>query len=307
MSNSKSTNFDSCTSFFIENGVYQGRLIRLHDVVNTILGKHCYPKPVAAVVAECTALGAMLASQLKYDGLFTLQIQSNGVVNLVVVDVTSDGKIRACARYDEDRLQHAQELRKTEGEIEATPHLLGGGNLAFTVDQGENTELYQGIVDLQGKNLAECALRYFKQSEQIDTDLKLFVQAPEGESSSWSVAGIMLQKMPAQGSELTVEEQTETWNEAKVFMQSLSENEVFDSSLSSEELLTRLFHGNNLQITNARNYTFGCRCSREKLLDTLQTFSQEDIDSMIENNQISASCNFCGEKYIFTPGELHKQ
>ncbi|MBR2033561.1 MAG: Hsp33 family molecular chaperone HslO, partial [Alphaproteobacteria bacterium] len=57
----------------------------------------------------------------------------------------------------------------------------------------------------------------------------------------------------------------------------------------------------------ARNYTFGCRCSREKLLNTLQTFSQEDIDSMIENNQISASCNFCGEKYVFTPGELHKQ
>ena len=96
------TSFDNCTSFFIENGVYQGRLIRLHEVVNTILGKHCYPKPVAAVVAESTVLGAMLASQLKYDGLFTLQIQSNGVISLVVVDVTSDGRIRACARYDEE-------------------------------------------------------------------------------------------------------------------------------------------------------------------------------------------------------------
>ena len=39
----------------------------------------------------------------------------------------------------------------------------------------------------------------------------------------------------------------------------------------------------------------------------IYSVSQEDIDSMIENNQISASCNFCGEKYVFTPGELHKQ
>lgn len=301
------TMFDSCTSFFIENGVYQGRLIRLNQVVNTLLGKHCYPKPVAAVVAESTVLGALLASQLKYDGLFTLQIQSNGVITLVVVDVTSEGKIRACARYDQAHLEHSQELRKTSGEIEAAPHLLGGGHLAFTVDQGPDTELYQGVVDLQGKNLTECALRYFKQSEQIDTALKLFLKAPEGESASWLAAGIMLQKLPAKGSELSAEEQAEVWNEAKVFMESLNDNEVFDAGLSSEEILNRLFHGNKLQISNRRDYSFGCRCSREKLLSTLQTFSEGDIDAMVEDNKISATCNFCSEKYTFTPGEVRKQ
>lgn len=301
------TMFDSCTSFFIENGVYQGRLIRLNQVVNTLLGKHCYPKPVAAVVAESTVLGALLASQLKYDGLFTLQIQSNGVITLVVVDVTSEGKIRACARYDQAHLEHSQELRKTSGEIEATPHLLGGGHLAFTVDQGPDTELYQGVVDLQGKNLTECALRYFKQSEQIDTALKLFLKAPEGESASWLAAGIMLQKLPAKGSELSAEEQAEVWNEAKVFMESLNDNEVFDAGLSSEEILNRLFHGNKLQISNRRDYSFGCRCSREKLLSTLQTFSEGDIDAMVEDNKISATCNFCSEKYTFAPGEVRKQ
>lgn len=301
------TMFDSCTSFFIENGVYQGRLIRLNQVVNTLLGKHCYPRPVAAVVAESTVLGALLASQLKYDGLFTLQIQSNGVITLVVVDITSEGKIRACARYDLAHLEHSQELRKTSGEIEATPHLLGGGHLAFTVDQGPDTELYQGVVDLQGKNLTECALRYFKQSEQIDTALKLFLKAPEGESASWLAAGIMLQKLPAKGSELSAEEQAEVWNEAKVFMESLNDNEVFDAGLSSEEILNRLFHGNKLQISNRRDYSFGCRCSREKLLSTLQTFSEGDIDAMVEDNKISATCNFCSEKYTFAPGEVRKQ
>ena len=301
------TSFDNCTSFFIENGVYQGRLIRLHEVVNTILGKHCYPKPVAAVVAESTVLGAMLASQLKYDGLFTLQIQSNGVISLVVVDVTSDGRIRACARYDEERLKQSQKLRKTTDEIEAAPHLLGGGILAFTVDQGKDTELYQGMVELQGKNLTECALRYFKQSEQIDTDIKLFLKAPEGESSSWSVGGIMLQKLPSKGSELSPEEQSETWNEAKVFMESLNENEIFNADLSSEEILTRLFHGNRLQISHSREYTFGCRCSRDKLLQTLQTFSEDDVNAMVESGKITATCNFCGEKYSFDRGEVRKQ
>ncbi len=301
------TNFDSCVSFMIENGVYQGRLIRLHQVVDTIVGKHCYPRPIGAAVAESTVLGALLASQLKYDGLFTLQIQSNGVITLLVVDVTSDGKIRACARFDEEHLHQSQKLRKTEGKIEPTPHLLGGGVLAFTVDQGPDTELYQGMVDLQGKTLTECALRYFKQSEQIDTALKLFLKAPEGESSSWLAAGIMLQKMPAAGSVLSAEEQAETWNEAKIFMDSLREDEVFNAELSSELLLHRLFHSSKLHIFNTCSYQFGCRCSREKLLTTLQGFSADDVKSMVQDGKITATCRFCNEQYVYSPAELQKQ
>lgn len=301
-------NFDTCVSFFIDNGAYQGRLIRMSSVLDTIIGKHCYPRPVAAAVAESTVLAAMLASTLKYEGLFTLQTQSNGAVSMVVVDVTSEGKIRACASFDEEHLKQNQELRKTSGEIEAAPHLMGKGHLAFTVDQGPNTELYQGIVDLQGKNLTECALRYFKQSEQIDTDLKLFLQAPEGESGSWLAAGIMLQKMPLKGgNESSPEEMEEAWNEAKVFMESLTQDEVFDAELTSEQLLHRLFHANNLSISKCKNYSFGCRCSREKLLQTLSTFSEDDINAMLENNKVTATCHFCSEKYVFDKGELIKQ
>ena len=301
-------NFDTCVSFFIDNGAYQGRLIRMSSVLDTIIGKHCYPRPVAAGVAESTVLAAMLASTLKYEGLFTLQTQSNGAVSMVVVDVTSEGKIRACASFDEEHLKQNQELRKTSGEIEAAPHLMGKGHLAFTVDQGPNTELYQGIVDLQGKNLTECALRYFKQSEQIDTDLKLFLQAPEGESGSWLAAGIMLQKMPLKGgNESSPEEMEEAWNEAKVFMESLTQDEVFDAELTSEQLLHRLFHANNLSISKCKNYSFGCRCSREKLLQTLSTFSEDDINAMLENNKVTATCHFCSEKYVFDKGELIKQ
>lgn len=301
-------NFDTCVSFFIDNGAYQGRLIRMSSVLDTIISKHCYPRPVAAVVAESTVLAAMLASTLKYEDLFTLQTQSNGAVSMVVVDVTSEGKIRACASFDEEHLKQNQELRKTSGEIEAAPHLMGKGHLAFTVDQGPNTELYQGIVDLQGKNLTECALRYFKQSEQIDTDLKLFLQAPEGESGSWLAAGIMLQKMPLKGgNESSPEEMEEAWNEAKVFMESLTQDEVFDAELTSEQLLHRLFHANNLSISKCKNYSFGCRCSREKLLQTLSTFSEDDINAMLENNKVTATCHFCSEKYVFDKGELIKQ
>ena len=65
-------NFDNCTSFHIDNGAFMGRLVRLDTVVNTILSRHKYPRQISGVVAESTALGALLSSTIKYNGLFTL-------------------------------------------------------------------------------------------------------------------------------------------------------------------------------------------------------------------------------------------
>lgn len=302
-------NFDSCVSFHIDNGAFLGRFVRLDKVINTILGKHKYPRQVSAVVAESAALAALLSSTLKYKGLFTLQTKSNGPVPMVVVDVTSEGKIRACADYDEDKIIKAQELRKTVGEIEPAPHFMGEGILAFTVDQGPETELYQGIVDLQGKDLSECAMRYFKQSEQIETSLRLYLRAQENENEGWKSAGIMLQKLPSQGGTETGDEETlkEAWNQAVIFMQSLQENEVFDESLSPETLLNRLYHADNLQISQTKNYEFACRCKREKLWNTLSAMKPEDIEDMCEDGKVTATCHFCGTTYSFDKGELLTQ
>lgn len=303
------SNFDVCTSFHIDNGAFRGRLVRLNKVLDTILGKHGYPKPVSAVIAESSALAAILASSIKYDGLFTLQTESSGPISLVVVDICSDGTMRACASFDEKHLEQSQALRKTSGEIEPAPHLMGEGRLAFTVDQGRNTQLYQGIVELRGKNLTECALRYFKQSEQIETALQLFLLPPQGDSQSWSAAGIMIQKMPDEGGKTPQDsaELEEAWNQAQIFMQSLTADEIFDADLSAEDLLHRLYHSNNLVITKSLDYKFGCRCSREKLLKTLSSFSPNEVEGLVENNKITADCRFCSEKYVFDKGEIIKQ
>ena len=304
----QNNHFDNCVAFHIDNGAFRGRLVRMNEVINTILNKHKYPLPVSAVLAEAVVLAAMLASNLKYKGLFTLQTQSNGPVSLLVVDVTSEGKIRAYARFDEQRLAHSQQLRKTDGQIEPAPHLMGEGHLAFTVDQGPDTELYQGVVDLQGKTMSELALRYFKQSEQIDTWLQLYLKAPEGDSQSWQAAGLMLQKLPEIGGKIQKgDDLNAQWEEAKVFAESLREDEIFDAELSSAKLLHRLFHANNLVISKSIDYSFGCRCSREKLLNTLSGFSPEEIESMVEKNKITAECSFCSEKYSFDKGEVLKQ
>lgn len=300
-------NFDKCASFYVNNGAFLGRLVRLDEVVNTILQKHAYPLPVSGALAESCSLAALLSSMLKYDGLFTLQTKSSGPVGMLVVDVTSEGKMRACATFDEKHLKKAQKLRKKEGEIEETPHLLGNGYLAFTVDQGDKASLYQGIVDIQGKTLSECAMRYFKMSEQIETYIQLYLQAPTEAELHWKSAGVVLQKMPSEGGKnvfATEEEKQKAWEEAVVFAKSLQKGEIFSDDLTNEDILHRLYHSSGLIINAQKEYVFACRCSREKLLNTLRSFPKEEVEAMVENNKIVADCNFCSERYVFEKGEI---
>lgn len=296
---------DKCISFSLDNNAFRGRIVRLDHILSDIFAPRRYPQNVEAAMSETTALGIMLASLMKYDGYFTLQMQGDGPISVLVTDVTSKGVVRTAAKFDEQKMIAAQELRKTEGELEATPHWLGRGSLIFTIDQGKNTDLYQGIVDLKGKNLAECAMRYFKQSEQIDTYLRLFVRPNDKE---WQAAGILIQKMPANGGKESEspENAEELWNEAKILTDSLKDEEIFDRNLPLEDILYRLYHEHKVAVVKESEYHFGCRCSREKLFATLSNMKPEDIESLAENGKIVATCNFCGQTYSFDKGELIK-
>ncbi len=289
---------DNCTSFMIYNNNYRGRLIRLDDVVSQIITNHKYPLPIAHVIAEGTTLAATLASALKYEGLFTLQTQSNGPISQVVIDVSSNGDIRACATYSQSKLDKAQGLRKTSGEVEPAPNLMGGGHLAFTIDQGKDTQLYQGIVELKGKTFSDLVLKYFKESEQIETYIKLYTHYQNG----WKTACLMLQKMPG-----STEEDKNNWEEAKLLANSLNEDELFLQGLTNQEILHRLFHNSDLKGGEEKKYNFNCRCSREKLQTTLSGFAKEDIDAMAKDNKIQVTCQFCATEYIFEKGELITQ
>ena len=174
---------DLLLPFHVCAGAVRGWLVRLGPALDTILGGHDYPAPVATLLAEMLALAAALAGGLKYDGIFTLQAQGNGPVSLVMADVTSAGGLRGYARFDAARLPQ-------RGLVQ---DLLGEGHLAFTVDQGPDTERYQGIVALQGDTLAECVELYFDQSEQLDSAVKTAISSENG----WHVAALMVQRMPA--------------------------------------------------------------------------------------------------------------
>jgi molecular chaperone Hsp33 len=298
----------------------RGRVARLGPAIDDILTRHEYPAPVATLLGEAVVLAALFGSSLKFQGRFIMQTQTDGPVRMLVVDFATSGRIRACARFDKKAVAAAMEARKDSSE-----ELLGRGHLAMTIDQGADTNRYQGVVAIEGGGLEEAAQEYFRRSEQIPTHVRLAVAeewraAPNGARHRWRAGGMLLQFLPKrpermrapdldpgdapEGVEPHIVAEDDAWVEGRSLMATVEDLELIDPALSTERLVYRLFHERGVRVFRNASIVAQCSCSRENVAAMLRSFSQHDRDSMVENGAISVTCEFCNETYVFAPGQV---
>lgn len=287
---------DLIQPFQLEISNVRGRVVRLGAVLDDVLGRHNYPKVVEQVVAESIAATVLLASLLKYEGVFTLQAKGDGPLSLMVVDVTTAGDVRAYARFDADRLPTVDDI----------PALFGSGYLAFTVDQGENTEGYQGIVALEGTTLIDSLAHYFEQSEQLLTVAKVAARRyPEG----WRAGGILIQRLPDDDAGRILkdpDEDKEDWRRASILMNTVAEVELLDRTLHLNGLLYRLFHEERVRVYPPHAVQRGCRCSTERVENVLRTIAREELDDLKIEGEVVVTCEFCSTAYRFDEAALNR-
>jgi molecular chaperone Hsp33 len=283
--------------FQIEAPGLRGRLVRLGSAVDAVLSPHHYPGSVATILAEALAMSAVLASGLKYDGVFTVQVQGDGLVGLMIVDVTSDGGMRGYARFDAERL-------RTSGPEPGNPvpRLLGAGHMAFTVDQGPNTDRYQGITALEGATLGDCAHAYFRQSEQMETAIALCATDMTVPGAEPRAAALMIQRLPAPG--LFASEAEDDWRRAVILMSSVTPAELLNPALGPADILYRLFHEDGVRVYRQRFLRHECRCSRDKVERTLRAFAEPEVRAMAEEGRLTVTCEFCKSTYVFEEDDL---
>ena len=295
---------DLVLPFQVEPSGLRGRLVRLGAAVDTIITQHAYPEPVASMLAEAITLAVVLAGALKYEGVFTLQTKGDGPLPLMVADVTTAGAVRGYAQFDAEKLERAVAMHGAT-LLGSVPRLLGAGYIAFTVDQGEHTDRYQGIVELQGASLAECAHHYFRQSEQLRAGIKLAVGRAAG--GAWRAGGIMLQRLPKPGAPedaFAAEIQDDGWRRALILMSSARSDELIDAQLASEDLLFRLFHEDGVRVFARHGIAARCRCSRERIERILRSMPASDIRDLASDKEVAVTCEFCSTTYTFPQSEI---
>ncbi|MGC6485207.1 MAG: Hsp33 family molecular chaperone HslO [Candidatus Puniceispirillales bacterium] len=280
--------------FLIDAGprqVLMGRFVRVDDVASTILGRHDYPLSVAELCAETVALAACLASTMDYDGVFTLQASGDGPVKTLFADVTSQGAVRAYSSHDENM------TNTSLGAPAAIISLMGSGYLAFTVDQGEQGR-YQGIVPIEAPDLRSVSMRYFRDSEQIDTAL-IIAARPDG-NAGWQASALLLQRIPETGgSGKPGQGDADLWHTACALMATCTREEMLDPRLSPEDLLYRLFNELDVRVQPFRPLKDECRCSPERVERMLAALPDDEKHSLSDDgHRIMISCEFCKKEHI---------
>ncbi|MEX0364733.1 MAG: Hsp33 family molecular chaperone HslO [Ruegeria sp.] len=305
---------DTVLPFQLDATDMRGRVARLDGVLDGILKQHDYPAQVEALVAEMALLTALIGQTISLRWKLSLQVQSKGAVRMIATDYYAPreegqpAQIRAYASFDHERL--------TDG---APFDQVGEGYFAILIDQGKDTQPYQGITPLDGGSLRACAEAYFAQSEQLPTRFALsFGKSTEpGVDEHWRAGGIMLQHMPkaspfvASGdgggeilsaADLVDGEEGENWNRVNILLDTVEDLELIGPSVQPTDILVRLFHEEQPRVYDAQMVQFGCTCSEDRVRQSLSIYSAGDIEKMTTpEGTVTADCQFCGAHYVLDP------
>ena len=277
--------FDFTQRFIFENTDVRRELASLEESYAHVLAKHAYPEPVAALLGELMSAAALLVNTLKFDGLLVLQARSSGAIPLLMVECSSEHEMRAIARYEAERISSGATLSE----------LMPEGVLALTVDPSEG-QRYQGLVALDGADLAECFTNYFVNSAQLPTRFWLYADGQRAR-------GLLLQQLPAD--RITDSEEREaSWQHVIALASTLSAEELL--GLDNETILHRLYHEEELRLFAGTELKFQCSCTRERSAQALISLGLADAQLLLAEKAgtIEIDCQFCNERYLFNNDDV---
>ena len=53
-----------------------------------------------------------------------------------------------------------------------------------------------------------------------------------------------------------------------------------------------------------KEFDFGCRCSRERVMEMLKSFPASELHDMEKDGRIKVDCEFCGKSYVLKTEDL---
>src|SRR5450830_306443 len=284
---------DTLQKFIFDNAAVRGQFIDVSHTWQEVVSRHAYPLAVKKVLGEMVAAAALLSANLKFNGSIIMQIHGDGPVRLMVVECDSDLRLRATAKLDPDA---------TIADVASVPQLLnatGKGRFIITLDPADKVpgqQPYQGIVPLDGDDMATVIENYMLRSEQLDTRLWL---ATDDNTSR----GLLLQKLPhhggkAEATPVSEEDALDTWNRAVMLGSTLKEKELLEVGI--DVLMQRLFWEETIRVFDPLHPQFHCSCTREKVGNMLKMLGREEVESVIdEQGHVGVNCDFCGQHYAY--------
>lgn len=276
------------------DGSARATVINSKDIVNTAVSFH-HPAPtsVAALGRVLTATSMMGAMLKEKDDTLTVRVLGDGPAGAIIAASDYMGNVRGYMQNPSADLPV-----RHDGKLDVRG-VVGHGQLSVTrtFDGGSPQS---GTVEIISGEIAEDICNYFAVSEQTPTMCALGVLV-DVDSTCRAAGGVMIQLLPY-ADEKTVGKIEE--NASKL----ANISHLFDKGMTNGEVLALALDGIEYDEFDEFEADYSCKCSREKFLGAISSFSEKErADLYDENGKIEAVCRFCDKKYVFTKADFGKK
>lgn len=275
------TQNDTLQPFIFQDKPIRGVLVHLNESYKTVLTRHPYPPDVQRLLGETLAAASLLSATLKFSGWLILQIHGTSAIKLLLAQADNEHRIRGLAHW------------KEEFENKSFADIMQGGTLAITTSLGQSKERYQGVVSLQGENLAASIETYFEQSEQLPTFIYLAADTE-------AVVGLLLQVLPGE----EAKDPRLLWPQLQNLDQIVATSLMLN--LDNEKILKKLFPQEKIQLFDTKGVSFFCNCNRERMEQAIITLGQDDANELLKDKSITVTCEFCNQEHEFDAADVEK-
>lgn len=282
---------DELQKLYFPRANVRGQTVAIHESLQAALAAQDLPAAAKRFAGEAACATLLAAAALQFDGAVLLQIEGDGPVRLLVVEVRPDSGYRVMVKMRDDFVAGSL---ADDASMQTLVNASGRGRCALILDmrgRSRDEQPYQGVVALEGKNLGEALEAYFRQSEQVETVIRLA-------ADDKAAGGVMLQKMPVTGGKDIEDYDPEGWNRLKLFVDTVKADELL--TLSPEDVNRRLFWEESPLVVGQATPQFRCACSDERFAAIVRSLGREEVESILaERGQVEIACRFCGRKKVF--------
>lgn len=246
-----------------------------------------YPAASAAFGRLLTAsliMGAMYSE----DQTLTIRVEGNGPIGKMITKVDAHGHVKGTLENPQVHFSHKNKL--------AVGMVVGNSGYIHVTKDLKIRDVFTSSSEIQTGEIAEDFTYYFAKSEQIPSSVGLGVLVNE-KNEVFASGGFVLQVMPGVKDETISKIEKNIGDMAPI-------SELIENGKTPEEIINEITKGDH-EFVDEMDLYYQCDCSKERFESGLATLGDDDLDSIIDDNEpIEVTCDFCKKRYEFSIDEI---
>ncbi|MCC6781736.1 MAG: Hsp33 family molecular chaperone HslO [Planctomycetes bacterium] len=266
-----------------DDGAFRVLALRATDTVRALLDAQAVRGPTAWTLADL-ACAAVLVRETMAPGNRVQALYTDPGGGRLVADAHPEGLTRGLAQVGDDVLGA----------------FVRAGGIFEVVRVMRPGKGHHGVIETHDDDsVAEALARYFLQSEQVTTMLRLGCVFEEDRVVA--AGGFVVQLLP----ELT--EPPLARMRARIDALGSIESLLVATDADPSQLLGSLVEGEiHTQLADS-TVRFGCVCSQERVVASLATLGEDDLrDLLARGEELGVTCDYCRKRWVAGPDDYRR-